>query len=90
MHLYSLSDISHMKPPIPPAIEGNIYGIVPTPAYELHMYRTMAGGRLYDTMETPIFVCGMDTTNPCYDVFHCDPSLDCTAHIEADLHTSKI
>jgi hypothetical protein len=32
----------------------------------------------------------MNQDDPCYDVFHCGLSLDCTAHIEANFNTSKI
>jgi hypothetical protein len=91
--IYSLSALSHMKPPLPQATQGNVDDIVLAPAHELHMYRTMARDRLHDAMESPIFVCGMaplDPDDPCYDVFHCDPSLDCNAHIEANFYTSKI
>ncbi len=53
----------------------------------------MAKDRLHDAMDSSIFMCGMtplDPDDPCYDIFHCDPSLDCTTHIEADLYTSKV
>ena len=36
------------------------------------------------------FVHSLNPHDPCYDVFHCDPSLDCNAHIEANFYTSKI
>jgi len=32
----------------------------------------------------------MNQDNPCYDIFHCGPSLDCTAHIEGNFNISKI
>ena len=56
------------------------------------LYPTMARDRLHDDTESPIFVSGMapkDQDDPCYDVFHCDPFLDCNAHIEAIYYTSK-
>ena len=31
----------------------------------------------------------MNQHDPCCDIFHCGPSLDCTAHIEANFNTSK-
>jgi len=82
-----------MKPPLPKAIEGRIDDIAPDPAIDLNLYRAMARARLHDAIETPIFGCGMapmDKDDPCYDVFHCDPSSDCNAHIEANFYTLKI
>jgi hypothetical protein len=32
----------------------------------------------------------MDPDDPCYDVFHCDPSMDCDTHVEADFYTSGV
>ena len=32
----------------------------------------------------------LDPDDPCYDIFHCHHSLDCTTHIEADLYTYKV
>ena len=43
----------------------------------------MARDRLHDAMESAIFVCGMaplDPDDPFYDVFLCDPALDCNTH----------
>jgi len=85
--IYSLYAISHMKPPLPPTIEGKFTtSNQPRSIYEHHLYRTMARDKLHDATESPIFVCGMtpmDQNDPCYNFFHCDPSFDCTAHIEA-------
>ena len=53
----------------------------------------MARDKLYGAMGSAIFVCGMAPLaqdDPCYDVFHCETSLDCTAHNEAHFYTSKI
>ena len=53
----------------------------------------MARDRLHDAMESLIFVCGMapmDQDDPLYDVFHGDPSLVCSAHIEANFYALKI
>jgi len=56
-------------------------------------YRDMARDRSHDATESTIFVCGMallDADDPFYDVFHCDPSLDCNAHIKAHFYAYKI
>ena len=48
---------------------------------------------LHGAMDSSIFICGMtqlDPDDPCYVIFHCGPSLDCTTHIEADFYTSKV
>ena len=48
---------------------------------------------LHDAMDSSILTCGMtpqDPGDPFYDFFNCDPSLNCTTHIEAHFYTSKI
>ncbi len=60
---------------------------------EIKAYRVVAKDRLHDATESPIFVCGMaalDSDDPFYNIFLCNPSLDCNTHIEADLYTSRI
>jgi hypothetical protein len=60
---------------------------------EMQKYRVLAKDRLRDAMESLIFICGMaplDSDDPMYDIFRCDPSLDCNMHIEAEFFTSPI
>jgi hypothetical protein len=62
-------------------------------ANEIKIFRSMVKERLHDAMVSLIFMCGMtplDLDDPCYDDLHCDPTLDCTTHIEADFYTCKI
>jgi hypothetical protein len=91
--IYFLNAISNTKPSLPPTTEGNNVDIILTTCIEIQNYRAMAQDRLHDAMESPIFVCGMapmDQYDPLYVVFHCDSSLDCSAHIEANFYASKI
>ena len=60
---------------------------------EIKAYRIVAKDMLNDATESPIFICGMtalDSDDPFYNIFLCDPSLDCNTHIEADFYTSRI
>ena len=44
-------------------------------------------------MDSPIFTCGMaplDPDDPCFALFHCDPSLECDTHVEPEFYTSRI
>ena len=57
---------------------------------EIHACRVVAKDRLHDATESPIFICGMaalDYDEPFYNIFLCDPSLDCDTHIEAIFFT---
>ena len=87
--IYFLSPLSHMKPPLSPTIEGSTDGIALTTSN----YRTMARDRLRDAMESAIFVCDMaplDPDDPFYNIFLCDPALDCNTYIEVHFYTSKV
>ena len=84
--IYSQHVVSHLKPSLLEDGQDN------TSADEVKKYRAMAKDRLLDAMESAIFMCGMaplDPDDPCYAIFHCDPSFDCDTHIESDFHTSK-
>ena len=93
--IYSLSALSQIKPPPPFDIRDNldIDTITPMTKKEIHKCRVLAKDKLHDAMESPIFVCGMtplDSDDSMYDIFRCDPSLDCNTHIEVDFYTSCI
>ena len=65
----------------------------PVTKEEIKSYRAVAKDRLSDAIESTIFVCGMaplDPDDPMYDIFQCDPSLECNTHIEADFYTARI
>jgi hypothetical protein len=82
-----------MKPPLPtPSLDG-------TPSeqliksHQVHEYRVMVKDILEDAMEFVIFMCGMaalDTDDPCYYIYHCDPSLECDTHLGPEFYISKI
>ena len=91
--IYSQSAISQMKPPLPPANPDNTAPDSAPPTATKEQCQKMAQDRLHDATESPIFMCGMSPLSPedpCYDVFQCDPSLDCDTHIEANFYTSAI
>ena len=57
------------------------------------MYRALAKVRLQDAIEPTIFMCGkspLDPDDPCYDIFKCDPSMDCDTRVESEYYASKI
>jgi len=63
------------------------------PREDIHDYRRWTKDRLHDAMESSIFICGitpLDFGESIYDIFCCDPSLDCNTHIEGDFYTSRI
>jgi hypothetical protein len=50
---------------------------------------------IHDAMESTIssYMCGMaafDLDDPCYEIFHCDPSLECDTHLESEYYVSRI
>ena len=60
---------------------------------EVQEYVAMAKGRLNDAIDSPIYICGMaplDPDDPCYDIFHCDTTLDCETHLEPEYYVSRI
>ena len=92
--IYSLSALSQMKPPPPPIIPNNHDNTMPPVIKEeIKSYRAVAKDMLRDAMESTIFVCGIKPLghdDPMYDIFQCDPSLECNTHIEADFYTPHI
>jgi hypothetical protein len=83
-----------MKPPSPIVIPDNLDSTVPTMTKEeMQKYRALAKDMLRDASESTIFACGMaplDYDDPLYDIFQCDPSLNCGTLVEADFYTSRI
>jgi hypothetical protein len=56
-------------------------------------YVAFAKDKPVDATESLIYMCGMaplDPDDPYFDIFRCDPSLDCDTHIESEFYTSKI
>ena len=83
-----------MRPPPPPSDPETALDIthVITEA-EVKRYIALAKDRMLDAIESTIFMCGMapvDPDDPCYDIFKCDPALDCDTHIESEYYASKI
>jgi hypothetical protein len=86
--------VSQIKPRPPLNIRDNldIYTFTPMTKEDIYKYRVLAKDRLHDAMESPIFIRGIvpfDSDDPMYDIFRCDPSLDCNTHIEAGFYTSR-
>jgi hypothetical protein len=90
---YSYSALSQMKLFPSHVIPDNNDNTIPSMTREeTNTYRDVAKDRFLDTMESPNFVCGivpLDFDDPMYDIFQCNPSLDCNTHIEADFYTSR-
>ena len=62
-------------------------------ADEVQKYKAMAKDRLLDATESTLFMywmASLDPDDPCYAIFHCDPSLDCDTHIDSEFYTSKM
>ena len=79
-----------MSPLKPPLLED---GQDNASADEVKKYKAMAKDRSLDATESTIVICGiapLDPDDPCYAIFHCDPSLDCDTHIESKFYTSQI
>ena len=79
--IYSQNALTTMKPPLPQESMGS------ASIDEVQKYRVMAKDRLLNAMESTIYMCEMaplDSDDPCHDIFHCDPSLDCNTHIESE------
>ena len=60
---------------------------------EMHNYRAVAKDMSRESMESPIFVCGMaplDSDDPMYDIFRFYLSLECNTRIEAYFYTPRI
>jgi hypothetical protein len=87
--IYSQYAVVHMKPPL----EENDQDPATPTSKEVKQYKAFAKDRLDDATESLIYMCGMaplDPDDPCFDIFQCDPSLDCDTHIESELYISKI
>jgi hypothetical protein len=86
-YIYCQYAVSLLKPPHP--YDGPESSLVD----EVQKQWAMAKAMLLDATESTIFTCGMaplDPDDPCYAIFHCDPSLDYDTHIESEFYTSKI
>ena len=69
-----------------PLKENNQDPATPT-SEEVKQYMVFAKAKLVDATESLIYMCGMaplDPDDPCFDIFQCDPSLDCDAHKESE------
>ena len=85
---YSQYALGHWKPPLE---ENNQDPATPT-SEEVKQYRAFAKDMLVEAANYRIYMCGMDPLDPdelYFDIFHCDPSLDCDAHIESEFCTLK-
>ena len=66
---------------------------LPITSQHVHLYRAMVKDRLHDAIHITIYMCGvtdLDQDDPCYAVFHCDPSLERDTHLESDFFVSRI
>jgi hypothetical protein len=93
--IYSLSALSHMRPPPPPLNPDNATTLEAPPVTpeEVRQYMAMARGKLQDALESPIYICGMaplDLDDPCYEIFLCGTTLDCDKHVESKFYVSKV
>ena len=82
--IYSHAAISQMNPPLPPPTLDDTQS-EPVTAREVQEFRAMLKDKLHDATESDIYMCGMTALNhddPCYDMFHCDPSLECNSHVD--------
>ena len=81
-----------MNPPLlPPSLDDTPSDLVTS--QQVHEYRAIVKDKFHDAMDSTIYVCGMtalDHDDPCYDMFYCDPSLECDSHVESDFCISRI
>ena len=81
------------KPPLPPTPSSDNPAIELIPTQQVHQYHATVRDRLQDAIDSPILTCGMaplDHDDPCFSLFHCNPSLECDTHVESKFYTSRI
>jgi hypothetical protein len=86
-----------MRPPTPtpPSDPETVPGTKPVIYTEVEVmrYKAMAKDRLQAAIVSTVFMWGiahLHPDDPCYDIFECDPYMDCDTHVESEYHASKI
>jgi hypothetical protein len=80
-----------MKPPLPPPSLDDAPSDQLT-SQQVHEYRFMVKNMLREETEFTICLCGMvplDIDDACYNIYHCDPSLEFDTHVEPEFYISR-